>query len=82
MKDYVRVKKPGQKAVKMTKYILLLTLKECYAEFSKLYPEEKISFSSFANLRCTSTCISTCTSTFTPTSTSTCTFNWSVAWNY
>jgi len=33
MKDYVRVKKAGEKAVKMTKYILLLTLKECYAEF-------------------------------------------------
>ena len=51
MKDYVRVKKAEEKAVKMTKYILLLTLKECYAEFSKLYPEEKISFSCFATLR-------------------------------
>ena len=58
-KDYVRVKQPGQKAVKMTKHILLLTLRECFAEFNKAYPEEKISFSTFTTLRSTTLSILT-----------------------
>ena len=51
MKDYVRVKQPGQKAKKMTKHILVLTLKEAYALYIKEQPDIRLSFSSFAHLR-------------------------------
>ena len=51
MKDYVRVKLPGEKAKQMVKHVLLLTLKETYAEFRKDHPDKELAFSTFATLR-------------------------------
>ena len=50
MRDYVRVKMPGQKAKRMVKHVLLLTLKE----FKKDHPDKDLALSTFANLRCSS----------------------------
>ena len=52
MKDYVRVKLPGEKAKKMVKHVLLLSLKEAYTEFKKDNPDKDLHYSTFALLRC------------------------------
>ena len=50
-KDYVMVKQKDGSKVKMTKYILVLTLSEAHVEFLKSCPEAKISVDAFSKLR-------------------------------
>ena len=50
-KDYVMVKQKDGSKVKMTKHILVLTLREAHAEFLKSYPDAKISIDAFGKLR-------------------------------
>ena len=50
-KDYVMVRQRDGSKVKMTKYILVLTLSEAHVEFLKSHPDTKISVDAFGKLR-------------------------------
>ena len=50
-KDYVQVRQKDGSKVKMTKFILVLTLSEAHCEFLKSDPDASISLDAFAKLR-------------------------------